>query len=98
MNIASFHLPTKDKPTEAAMPKIGQGSMTTSECQRARSKSVIGVLFSITTGGNALTSYGLSSFSKLTPLPFLVDTFKLQSFPLTPKVDWTGPGSLFEGT
>lgn len=80
------------------MPNTGQGSMTTSECQRARSERATGVLFSVTTGGNELTSYGLSSFSKLTPLPFLIETLKLLAFPLTPKVDWTGPGCFLEGT
>jgi hypothetical protein len=61
---------------EAAMPNAGHGSMTTSECQRTRSEKVTEVLFIITTGGKALASYGLSSFTTPTPLPFLVNASK----------------------
>lgn len=109
---------------EANIPKTGQGSMTTSERQRVRSEKASDLLFSVTIGGKALASYGLSSFTMPTPLPFLVISskslhsiqlqvyqrpqalgddfpfFKTDSltFPLTPKVDWTGPSCLLEGT
>ncbi len=71
MIIASLDFSNIDNPMEVAMPNTGHGSMTTSEPQRARSeKTTEEVLLGVTTGGRALTAYGLSSFAKSTPLPF----------------------------